>query len=277
MSGRFSIVILTRDEERNIVDCLATVSWCDDVVVVDSGSRDRTVELATVSGARVVAHPFEDFASQRNWAMETVELRYDWVFHLDADERFTPELRRGCEEAVERGGFSGYFVPAKTIFMGRFLRWASLYPSFQVRLVRRGELRFVEVGHGQREAEALHGCGYVREPYLHHWMSKGVEEWVERHNRYSSAECRHELEGAAEGRSGGAEPSGPVRRRRVLKRFSRRLPLRPWLRFLYMYVLRLGFLDGRPGLVYCRLLALYEAMIELKLTEARWRRSGRPW
>jgi glycosyltransferase involved in cell wall biosynthesis len=258
-----SVLILTLNEEKNLPDCLASVTWSDDIVVLDSFSTDRTVAIAAAAGARVVQRQFDEFASQRNYALDEITFRNPWVFHLDADERFTEPLRLEAEAAAKRDRFSGFLVPSKTIFMGRWLRWAGLYPSYQMRLLKVGEVRFVQKGHGQQETDAQRGISRLREPYLHYNFSKGLDEWLAKHARYSLKEAEETLRQKAGRRLPWADLicADVVRRRRALKALSALLPFRPALRFFYMYVLRLGVLDGRAGLRYCCLLALYESMI----------------
>ena len=262
----FSILILTLNEEQNLPECIASVKWCDDVVVLDSLSTDQTVELAKAAGVRLYQRRFDDFASQRNYALDQVPFKHPWVFHLDADERFTEPLRRECEEAIAEDRRSGFLAPSKLIFMDRWLRWSGMYPVYQMRLMKLGEIRFVQKGHGQREADAKRGVGTLREPYLHYNFSKGLDDWREKHDRYSTKEAVESVQRQNQPVCWRDLWSGdPVARRRALKQLSMRLPCRPLLRFFYMYVLRLGFLDGRPGLVYCRLLASYETMIVTKM------------
>jgi glycosyltransferase involved in cell wall biosynthesis len=269
-----SVLILTRNEEQNLPDCLASVKWCDDVVVLDSCSTDRTAAVAKSAGARVFERTFDDFASQRNYALDEIPFQHPWVFHLDADERFTEPLQRECAVVTAQDEYSGFLVPSKLIFMGKWLRRSSMYPVYQMRLMKLGEIRFIQTGHGQREADAKRGVGKLREPYLHYNFSKGLEDWRGKHERYSTKEAEESLEERQNGQIGWRDLTGTdaVARRRALKRLSMRLPCRPTLRFLYMYVLRLGFLDGRPGLMYCRLLATYEKMIVTKLKDLERRR-----
>ena len=164
------------------------------------------------------------------------------------------------------------------MFMGQWLKHAGMYPSYQMRLLKIGEVRFIQKGHGQREGEAKRGIGVLREPYLHYGFTKGLDDWFAKHMRYAGQEA---LAGLHELRSeqshlhlSGLLSSDPVRRRRTLKQLSVRLPLRPALRFLYMYCWRMGFLDGVPGLTYCRLMAWYEYMIVLKMKEIQRREKG---
>jgi glycosyltransferase involved in cell wall biosynthesis len=264
-------VLLTLNEEVNVAACLATLAWVDDVVVVDSGSRDDTVErvLAARPDARVFTHAFKDFGDQRNWALDHAEPRHEWVLFLDADERCTP----ACAEAIRRAltpdsKVDGYYLTCRNMFLGQWIRRCTFYPSWQLRLLRMGRVRFRKEGHGQREI-ADGPLGYIREPYDHFGFSKGVEEWVSRHNRYST----NEVELIQRLRAEPLHPEDlvkgdPVVRRRALKRLAARLGFRPLLRFLYMYILRAGFLDGRAGWVFCRLRVAHEIHIEAKLKEA---------
>ena len=270
----FSILILTLNEEQNLPECIASVKWCDDVVVLDSLSTDRTVELAKAAGVRLYQRRFDDFASQRNYALDQVPFKHPWVFHLDADERFTEPLRRECEKAIAEDRRSGFLTPSKLMFMDKWLRWSGMYPVYQMRLMKLGEIRFVQKGHGQREADAKRGVGTLREPYLHYNFSKGLDDWREKHDRYSTKEAVESVHRQNQPVRWRDLWSGdPVARRRALKQLSMRLPCRPMLRFFYMYVLRLGFLDGRPGLIYCRLLASYETMIVTKMRIMERRRA----
>ena len=266
-----SILILTRDEELNLPACMASVSWCDDVVVMDSYSTDATPELAVDLGARVYQRRFDDFAGQRNYAIDNIEFKHDWVFHLDADERFTPELLAECARATAEDRFSAFMVPSRLMLWDTWLRHAATYPVYQMRLMKLGEVRFVQHGHGQREGEAARGVGVLAAPYLHYSFSKGFTEWFERHNRYSTLEARQ----CAGERLGGDVRwrdlivRSSVTRRRALKRLSARMPFRPLLKFLYLYLVRRGCLDGPAGLAYCSLQAVYERMTCLKMEEMK--------
>jgi len=264
-----SVLILTYNEEQNLPACLDSVRWSDDVLVLDSFSTDATVALARARGARVLQHPFVNFAEQRNFGLAHGDLKHPWVLHLDADERVPDDLRAELLGAMANDQ-DAYRIALKHIFFGRWLRHAGLYPSYQVRFGRRDKLNFVQVGHGQRENLPHERIGTLRAGLVHEAFSKGLEDWFAKHNRYSTAEARHCLESQAA--NGHLDWSGlvsrdPVRLRRAAKQLSFRLPFRPALRFAYMYFLRLGFLDGLPGYHYCRLLSIYEYMVALKLRE----------
>jgi glycosyltransferase involved in cell wall biosynthesis len=274
-----SILILTRDEEVNLPGCLESVAWSDDVVVLDSGSTDGTRGVAESGGARWVERAFDDYATHRNWALETIDFRNEWVFSLDADERMEPalseEVRRAAAEAGEET--AGFRVRYRNMLCGRWIRHASLYPTWLIRLFRPERVRY--------EARAVNAhpvvdgeVGRLEGHFEHHSFNKGFEAWLAKHNRYSTmeaAECLRELrEGRVDWR--GLTSGNPMRRRRALKNLSFRLPGRPWVKFGYMYFLRLGFLDGRAGLTYCALQAIYEYMICLKVRELKRREAGLP-
>jgi glycosyltransferase involved in cell wall biosynthesis len=261
-----SVVILTLNEEVNLPRCLEAISWCDDVLIVDSFSSDATLKIAAEHGVRVVQRTFDSFAGQRNFALDHCELKYEWIFHLDADEVMTPELSAeilGCVAATDK---DAYRVSSKLMFHGKFLRHAGLFPWYQVRLGRRGKLRFRQVGHGQREQLASHTIGTLKNSLLHFPLEKGIEDWIEKHNQYSTAEARQNVYGYA-------DDDVPIldllsiatdRRRRAAKKIFKWLPCRATIRFIYMYLFRGGILDGKAGFTYCRLLAWYEWLIVLK-------------
>lgn len=261
-----SVVILTLNEEINIPGCLASCGWCDDVHVLDSGSQDRTAELARERGASVHYHPFESFGKQRNWAIDNIPLKHDWVFHLDADERFTPELVREMAEKIAAGApDAGFHIPHKLMFMGKWLKRSGGYPTYQMRFFHKQRMRFRDYGHGQRE-ETEGQVGVFASPYLHYAFSKGLYDWMDKHNRYSSLEAL-EVVGNRRERTRGSDliSRDPIRRRRAWKEFGYRLPFRPTIRFCMAMFVSGGILEGRAGFTYAKLLALYEQMNTLKL------------
>jgi glycosyltransferase involved in cell wall biosynthesis len=266
-----SVVILTLNEELNLPRCLEAISWCDDVLIVDSFSSDATLKIAGEHGVRVVQRAFDSFAGQRNFALDLGKLKYEWIFHLDADEVMTPDLSAEILQCVAATEKDAYRVSSKLMFHGKFLRHAGLFPWYQVRLGRRGKLRFMQVGHGQREHLPSQMIGTLKNSLLHFPFEKGIDDWIEKHNRYSTDEARQNVYGYADN-------DFPIldllsiatdRRRRAAKKIFRRLPCRPTIRFIYMYLLRGGILDGKAGLIYCRLLAWYEWLIVLKERETR--------
>jgi glycosyltransferase involved in cell wall biosynthesis len=257
----YSVVILTLNEEKALPACLSTLTGCNDIVVLDSGSTDATVSLAAKAGARVFTRPFDTFAGQRNHAQRGIAFRNPWVFHLDADERMTPELDGECRKLSAQTGLDGFRAAPKMVFEGRWIPHCTDYPAYQARFVRAPEFEFIQVGHGQREAAHMK-VGTLRENYIHDLSVYGTQDWLAKHRSYAHAEARRVLFERSDDESPGElfSPSA-LARRRALKRLSFRLPFRPALRFIYQYLLRRGFLDGRQGLRYCLLLARYEGFI----------------
>src|SRR5260370_431064 len=182
-----SVLILTFNEQDNLPPCMDSVAWSDDVLVLDSFSTDRTLDIARSRGASVLQNRFVNFAEQRNFGLAQGRLKHEWVLHLDADERVTPELKEEMLITVARADKDAYAIASKIIFQGRWLRHAGLYPSYQVRLGRRDKLGFVQVGHGQRENLPPERIGRLRHDLAHENFSKGFEDWFEKHNRYSTS------------------------------------------------------------------------------------------
>ena len=264
-------MIFTLDEEIHLPSCLDALAWCDDVIVVDSFSTDRTEEIARARGARFVQRRFDGFGTQRNWALTEAAPAHAWVLVLDADERVTPELVGELASVLSQplDGVGAFRLRRRFYMWGRWLRYSSLYPNWVVRLVHRDRVRYVNRGH----AETQEVSGEIRALAndLIDENLKGIDEWFERQNRYARKEAEHELAEERRVRFQWTDlASGdPLLRRAALKRLAWRLPARPVLFFLYTYVFRRGFLDGRDGLVFSLMKALYQAMIVVKKYDAR--------
>ena len=262
----FSVLILTLDEERNLPMCLASVRDSDDVVILDSGSADRTTAIAREAGARVFERRFDNFASQRNFAQESIPFRNFWVFHLDADERMTPELAAECDTASDREDLDGFYAAPRMLLDGRWIPRCTDYPAWQARFVRAPGFRFVQTGHGQREDPAMR-MDRLRANYLHEILSQGEGAWMSKHRRYAAEEAVTAVRAPLAPRE--LFSAEPLARRRALKRLGATLPFRPAFRFIYQYFLRLGVLDGEPGLRYCRMLARYEGFVASEVRRLR--------
>lgn len=270
MNADLTVIILTRDEAADLPACLAHLTdWPAEVVVVDSHSVDGTQALARAAGARVLEHPFAGFGAQRNWALDEAGLRTPWVLFLDADEHATAAFRAAVDAAMAGAPseVAGFYLCWRTLLQGRWLKRCDSFPKWQFRLLRRGRARFIDAGHGQKEGEIDGRLEYVTEPYDHHAFRKGWTHWFEKHNRYASQEALARL--ASEVPASDVLSRDPSRRNRALKPLVSRLPGWPILRFLYMYVARGGFLEGRPGFEYCVNMGIYEYLIRLKMRELR--------
>jgi glycosyltransferase involved in cell wall biosynthesis len=271
-----SVIILTYNEEETIAACLSFLDWAEDLILVDSFSTDTTIAVAREvrPDIRVFEHVFQDFGDQRNWALDNTSAKHEWVLFLDADEHCNSECQVGIRRAVSApGSHVGFYLTCRNYFLGRWIKRCTLYPSWQLRLLKLGEVRYRKEGHGQREV--TNGpLGYIDAPYDHYGFSHGIARWIGRHNDYSTNEVEliHRLK---------REPLAlsellsrdPILRRRCLKRTAARVGFRPVLRFAYLYILRLGFLDGRPGFLFCLLRVAHEIHITAKLAEADYQQA----
>lgn len=267
-------LILAKNEEQNIGRCVAAVHWCDEIVVVDDGSTDATAAIAIAGRARVLDHRFESFAKQRNWALDCANIRNEWILHLDADEVATPAFAEVVWKAIQSVDNSvvAFALCRKTMLLGRWLRYSDGFPVWIMRLTRKGCVKFEDYGHGEVAVPShLGNIPKIKEPFLHYQFSKGLSYWIERHNRYSTMEAELELEQSGTLSLFALFNADRVRRRVAMRNLSRYMPFRPPLRFLYQYLFKLGFLDGKAGWVYCRLIAWHEWLIVLKKKELQLR------
>ena len=267
----FSIYILTYNEELDIAACIESAKLSDDIIVVDSYSSDRTVEIARHYPIRLVQNSFESHGRQRTWMLESIPPKHEWVYILEADERMTPELFAECNSAINNPDYIGYYVAERVMFMNHWIRRSTQYPRYQLRLFRHGKVWFTDYGHTEREV-CEGETSFLKESYPHYTCSKGLSRWIEKHNRYSTDEAKETLDQLETGNVRWQDlffGKSEVERRRALKDLSLRLPARPLLRFLYMYFLLGGCLDGSAGLAWCTLQAFYEYLILLKVWEMK--------
>lgn len=272
-----SAVILARNEAKNIERCVQSLSDCDEIVVVDDGSTDETCELATRCGARIVQNRFQSFAKQRNWALAHAELRNDWSLMLDADEAATPGFLAEVAQRISQAkpDVVAYRTCRKTMLGKKWLRYSDEFPCWIMRIVRVGMAEFEDSGHGEIPIPKLNGTvDTIREPFIHYPFSHGLSNWLRRHVAYAEREALLEVNNASNLRLGELFSLDASKRRRSLRALSRKVPMRGTLRFLYQYLLRGGFLDGREGYVFSMLKANYETMIIAKRWELEMNRHG---
>ena len=279
-----SVLVPVKNEAANLRDCLASVSFAEEIVVVDSASTDGTQAISEAARARVVQFVWNgSFPRKKNWALENISCQHEWVLIVDADERVTPELEREIREAIRRSDVDGFYLNRRFWFLGGWINHCGYFPSWNLRLFRHrlGRYEQIEIddsilsGDNEVHEHVPLSCRaeYLSNP-MEHYAFPDVATFIEKHNRYFTWEAAasgklHERAGEKTLR---ATPFGRVAERKPwLKKFATRAPFRPSLRFLYHYVWKQGFRDGYRGWVLCRLLAWYERMILLKQREMRAR------
>lgn len=265
-----SVLILTKNEAQDLPTCLASVAWCDDIHVLDSFSQDGTVEVATAAGATVTQRRFDGYASQRNAGLHELPYRHEWLLILDADEQIPGDTAAALQAAVAAApaGVAGFRLRRRDYLYGQWLRHAQISPFF-IRLVQPDRARY------HREVnEVLEVNGTVQDLPLcfnHFPFSKGISHWLSKHNQYSSMEAerwlqehQRQLNFSLRTALFGADFT---QRRYHQKGLFYKLPARPLVKWLYMVLGRRAFLDGRAGLTYATLQAIYEYFIVLKTKE----------
>jgi glycosyltransferase involved in cell wall biosynthesis len=240
-----SVAIITKNEARNIEDCLRSVAWAQEIVVVDQFSTDGTADMAKRLGARVYQEPWKGFARQKNSAVE--KTTGDWILSLDADERIPGPLKEEIEETLDRkDAFRAYFIARKNFFSGQWIRHGGWYPDYCLRLFHKGSGRFEE--RAVHEKVLVAGpVGYLRNP-LEHYTYRSVADYLLRMERYSRL----------------AALEIPEAKRLSLRQA---LTLRPAFTFLNMYLLRAGFLDGKKGLFLAASYAYYTFLKYYRFSE----------
>jgi len=278
-----SLLIPAKNEESNLPACLESVASADEVFVVDSQSSDRSIELSTNYGANVVQFYFNGrWPKKKNWSLDNLPFRNEWVLIVDCDERITPELWDEIATVIQDPNYNGYYLNRRVFFLGQWIRYGGKYPDWNLRLFKHKSGRYENLNTedipntGDNEVHEhviLDGkVGYLKNDMLHIDF-RDIYHWLERHNRYSNWEARvyyNILTGNDESGTIGAHLFGDaVQRKRFLKKIWVKLPFKPLLRFILFYFIRLGFLDGKAGYIYGRLLSQYEYQIGVKLYELR--------
>ncbi|MDJ0607118.1 glycosyltransferase family 2 protein [Microcystis sp. M53602_WE12] len=278
-----SVLIPAKNEESNLPACLESVARADEVFVVDSQSSDRSIKISTNYGANVVQFYFNGrWPKKKNWSLDNLPFRNEWVLIVDCDERITPELWDEIATVIQDPDYNGYYLNRRVFFLGQWIRYGGKYPDWNLRLFKHKSGRYENLNTedipntGDNEVHEhviLDGkVGYLKNDMLHIDF-RDIYHWLERHNRYSNWEARvyyNILTGNDESGTIGANLFGDaVQRKRFLKKIWVKLPFKPLLRFILFYFIRLGFLDGKAGYIYGRLLSQYEYQIGVKLYELR--------
>ncbi|WP_228545402.1 glycosyltransferase family 2 protein [Burkholderia pseudomultivorans] len=261
-----SVIILTKNEARDLPGCLESVAWSDDIHVYDSMSTDATVDIAKAFGATVTQRPFDNWASHQNWGLANIRFKHPWVFYIDADERMTEELVRSATQAVASAGdVVAFSIQRRDFFMGTWLKHVQTSPYY-LRLFRPEKMRYERL---VNPISIPDGPSARITGYLDHFpFSKGLDHWVARHNSYSTLEAMQIVEnrrGQADFSLIKALTSRDFHERRFhQKEIFYRIPMRPLVKFLLLYVGKRGFLDGKAGLTYAALQSIYEYLIIVK-------------
>lgn len=272
-----SVIVPVKNEAANLRRCLPALAWADEVFVVDSQSSDETGEVAREHGATVVQFHFNgSYPKKKNWALDHLPFRNEWVLIVDADEVVVPELAEEIARRIESGEAEGYYLNSKYFFLGRRIRHCGYSECWNLRLFRHALGRYERMPDhtggraGDNEAHEhveLRGRVLRLTHELDHHAYPTIATWVEKHNRYAVWEATmydrflREPIPTTIGRG--------KRFKRWLKKVYLRLPMRPLARFFYAYVIRLGFLDGKPGLVFCGLLSFYDFLAWANVYEQR--------
>ena len=276
-----SILVPIKNEADNLPRSLGSVSWADEIIVVDSQSTDGSQQVAESWGARVVQFQFNGtWPKKKQWSLDNIEFRNDWIFILDADEVLPPEAEEEFRNLLKTTPYTidGYWINRRFMFMGKWLKHA-YYPNWNLRLVRRGQARFEKL----TKSATASGDNEVHEHILvegrtgnltvemDHYAFPDVDTFVEKHNRYSNWEAVVATEAGTEK---DVLQKSTVSRRRGLKRLASKMPCRPLLRFLYVYLWQRGFLDGKEGYYFARLHGYYEFLIVAKTVELKKRKTS---
>lgn len=271
-----SVIIPVKNEGKNIRRCLEHVKWAEEIFLIDSQSIDETLKIADEIAVKIVQFRFNGtYPKKKNWALENLPFRNEWVLIVDADEVIPPDLGEEIAGVLQQpNGYDGYYVNRRFFFLGRWLRHCGYYPSFNLRLFKHRLGRYEKMmagGAGDNEVHEhviLSGkAGYLGHDMLH-YAYPDIATWVEKHNRYSNweGELRERFRsGSREWNDRLGEPR--LRFKRWLKKVSWRIPFRFIPRFLYAYIWKKGFLDGKPGFIFCVLLSFYDFLSWAKAYE----------
>lgn len=270
--NNITVIILTKDEEVNIKRCIESVAdIADRIIVVDSGSADKTVEIAKELGAETYEHEFITHGKQFNWALSNLNIKTSWVFRLDADEAVTPELAleiiRECQKHLN-DDISGFVMRFKINFMGRFLKYGGAYPFCKTTIFKYGKGMYDERGMRDDVIISDGRLADLKEDCLHYDF-KNLEAWIAKHNWYSTLEANN-VEYGTEKNKAGLISSAKTKKMRDNVYYKLPRYFRAKLFYIYRYYFKLGFLDGEPGRVYAFLQAYwYRYLIDAKIYELK--------
>lgn len=273
-----TVLLLTHNEEKNIEKCLRSVlPLTSSICIVDSGSTDRTVELAQALGTQVATRKWTTYADQFNWGLDHFDFGTDWIMRLDADEELTPELVKTLQDflVAPSTNISGVYVRRRVFFLGKWIRHGGYYPTWLLRVFRRGIGRCEALWMDEHIVLSSGTSIHVKADIID-YNNKDLTFWTDKHNKYASREVLDILDKESIKAAGTIKASftghQDSARRWVKDKLYLRTPLfvRPFLYFIYRYFVRLGFLDGTRGLIFHFLQAFwYRFLVDAKLYEHR--------
>ena len=271
-----SVIILTFNEEKNVEACLKSVyEWADEIFIVDSYSSDKTLEIVKKYTDKICQHKFENYSVQRNWAQENLPIKNKWIFHLDADERVTPELEKEILEIFKKEvNYDGLMVSRRTVFLGKWIRYGGHYPAYHMRLFKKNR------GHCENRLYDQHflveGPSAVLKSDIIDVVASDVKSFKEKHRKWAVLEAAEQLIGDTseiKGNSSGNE----IEKKRYLRGIYNNSPIfiRSFLYFIYRYIFRFGFLDGKEGLIFHFLQGFwYRFLVDAKIYEIEKKAKG---
>jgi glycosyltransferase involved in cell wall biosynthesis len=277
--AKISLIILTYNEELNLEKCLKSVDGLvSEIIIIDSGSTDKTKEIAEKYSAKFVVHEFKNQADQFNWTLDNVEISGDWVMRLDADEELLPELKKEIEEKLPKlsNEINGVVLRRRVYFMGRWIRHGGYYPTCLMRIFRKG------TGMSENREMDEHlvlksGEEVVFENDFIDDNKKDLTFWIAKHNGYASREARATLQKHKDSLEGSFSGSQAEKKRWLKEKIYNNFPLfvRPFFYYIYRYIFRLGFLDGKEGFIFHFLQAFwYRFLVDAKILELKRKKNG---
>ncbi|OGW24289.1 MAG: hypothetical protein A2X55_05010 [Nitrospirae bacterium GWB2_47_37] len=273
MTNKLACIVLTKDEEKNIGTCLANLKWVDELFIVDSGSTDTTLQIAERYDANIFINRMNPFiiSEQRNWAIHNCPIRSEWILFIDADEIITDSLKKEILFKIDNNENKLAFrLCFKFIFMGKWLKHTVQFPSWHDRLLKKGFIYFTGGvwEHFDCEDDKI---GYINEPYLHYGFNNGISGWIDKHNRYSTANAQRIFEYKKQKinwRILFKNALNNRNRKRELEKILSRMPiLFPFVTFFYLYFIKRGFWEGLAGFVYSLMLSANNFFMWLKVRE----------
>jgi len=281
MKASVAVIVLTYNEENNLSNCLKSiVGFTDNIFIVDSGSTDKTLQIARSFGVNVTYHPFENYAKQRNWALQNLPITTDWVLNIDADHRLTAELKENIQLHLEKGvpnDINGFLASRRTMFMGKWIKYGGHYPTYHAVMFRTGFGKCEEKLYDQHflvTGKTLKLKGDIID-----LITESLTTFTDRHNKWSSLEAQQQISPEHNDSTiKGSLTGNPIQARRYVKNIYEKFPLfvRPLIYFIVRYFFRLGFLDGRRGLIFHFLQCFwFRFLIDAKIFENRYTDSSK--